>query len=189
MFMSSAKRTDIQRYDARARNMERGQGNGRGVINRGPQTPTPDTSSDEEISLLTPVTPDKKETKNPVVFMYRRQLVRGAKISHEEWDTIQFKFEPDLKDLITLVEDQDQPGWNWEDKYACDTRVEGTFFEVNVPKKKEGPTKFGDAIKGLATPQAVPNKTTREEDELSDDSSYQEEEKGKEYSVELITNF
>jgi hypothetical protein len=172
MFMSSAKRTDIQSYDVRARNMERGQeqGNGRGVINSEPKTTTPD----EVIDLLL-----KKPTRNPGTLVHCGRMMYGAKIAHEAWDTIQFKFDEKLVELVSLVEEQGLPGWNWEDKYACDTRVEGTFFEVNVPKKKEGTTKIGDAAKGLATPQAATNETTREQDDLRSDSSDHEEEKGK----------
>jgi hypothetical protein len=179
MFMSSAKRTEIPRYDARTaggrnQDMEGRQGNGREVINPGPPTTPPRTPSNEVISLFALNT---KETKNPVIFMHCWKLLCGAKISHEEWDTIQFKYDEKLVELLLLVEDQNQPGWNWEEKYACDTHVEGHFFEVNVPKKNEGPKKFRDAAQGLATPQAVPNEITREEDDLSNDSSDQEEEK------------
>ncbi len=168
----------MARYDARAaggrnHNMGRGQGNGRDVINPVPQTTTPNTPSDEdEISLLTP---DTRDTRKPVAFLHCRRLLHGVRIPHEEGDTLQFKYDRDLKDLLSLAEAQNQAGWSWEEKYACDTRVEGIFFEVNVLKKNEGPTKFGDAAKGLATPQAITNETTREGDGLSNDSPSQEE--------------
>ncbi len=179
--MSSAKRTELPRYNARAaggrnHDMGRRQGNGREVINPAPQTTTPGTPSDgDNISLFIP---DTRETKKPVSFLHRGQLLYGNRISHKGWDTIQFRYDPDLQSLLSLVEEQNQDGWNWEERYACDMRVEGTFFEVKVPKKNEGPKKFGDVAKGLATPQAATNETTREEDCLSSDSSDQEEEKG-----------
>jgi hypothetical protein len=72
MFMSSAKRTEIPRYNVRNaggrnQNMEGRQGNGREVINPGPPTTPLRTPSNEDISLFAQ---NKKETKNPVVFMH-----------------------------------------------------------------------------------------------------------------------
>ncbi len=46
--------------------------------------------------------------------------------------------------------------------------------EVEVPKNCEVPKKFGDAAKGLATPQAVPNEIRREDVSLSKSSLHQE---------------
>jgi hypothetical protein len=180
MFMSRARKEEIARYDARVtggrnHDMGRGKGNGRDVINLAPQTTTPNTPSDEEdISLFTP---DTRETKKPSVFIYCGQILHGVRMYHEEGDTIQFKYDQALTNLIALVETQKKDGWKWDEKYACNKHVEGIFFEVNIPKKSEGPTKFGDAAKGLATPTAATNEKTREGDGLSNDSLNQEEEK------------